>query len=73
MFAVDTVAVVVDSLKVAADSAVVAADSVVATSCVIQTKEVLGAVGFGLFFAGVIVVIIYNKMRNKGFKVEAPK
>ena len=62
MFA-DTVAVVVDSLKVAVDTAAV--DSVGVVTCVAPTKEILGAVGFGLFFAGVIVVIVYNKWRNK--------
>ena len=78
MFSVDTVAVAVDTAKAVVDTTKAVVDSAVVDSAVVATgfvptKEALGLIGGGIFLAIVAVVIIYNKMRDKGFKVVAPK
>ena len=61
MILADTVAVVVDTAKAVVDSTVV------------STSNSLIYIGGGAFLAVVVILAIVYNMRDKGFKVVAPK
>ena len=61
MILADTVAVVVDTAKAVVDSTVV------------STSNSLIYIGGGAFLAVVVILAIVYNMRDKGYKIQAPK